>query len=188
MLADGARTGTVGCGSWMDLPADLGPGLRGAVAADERDGGAWRAGHIRCQTPPPARRRPDRVLASAGRDFGPRLTGCLFPAWLTWHHGAVGRPAEPGRAPVAGTVSPLCRNAVLPYSRQTSAGVRAGRGPRTARRAFRAQDAGARHACRATAAGTQQPSAVTAGPRNLRSPRREPGVQYRAADIIVQNA
>ncbi len=150
MLAGGARTGTVGYGEQDGPPADLGPGLKGAVAADERDGGAWRAGPVCCQTPPSARslagphRRSNRPWLRCPPD------GLPVPAWLTWHHGAVGKPAVPGRASVVGTVSPLCRNAVLQYcsihGRHRRACAQAGATDRET--CGSCAGCGARHACR----------------------------------------
>ena len=78
-------------------------------------------------------RRPDLVVASAGRDFGPRLTGCLFP------------PGSPGiTAPWAGLPSPppslarYHRSAVTQYYRIHGRHRRAcaqagGHGPRDVR-------------------------------------------------------
>ncbi len=83
----------------MDLPVGLGPGLRGAVAADERDTGAL----ARWTCPLPN----STVSTIAGRTPSLQLAvtsvppdGLPVPAGLTWHHGAVGKPAETGRASV----------------------------------------------------------------------------------------
>ena len=66
-------------------------------------------------------RWPDLIVASARPWLRSPPDGLPVPVWLPWHRGAVGKPAESGRVSVAGTVPPLCRNAVLQYSRQTSA-------------------------------------------------------------------
>jgi hypothetical protein len=136
MLADGARTGTVGygeqdgppCGPWTRAGRVLSWPMSGTVGLGTLDLSAAKL-HRRHD------RRLDLIVASAGRDFGPRLTGCLFPPGSPGITVPWASLPSPGRASVVGTVSPLCRNAVLPYSRQTSAGVRAsrGHGPRDVR-------------------------------------------------------
>jgi hypothetical protein len=106
--------------------------------------GAWHAGPVCCQTPPSARSPAGPHCRSSRPWLRSPPDGLPVPAWLTRHHGAAGKPTEPGRASVVGTVSRLCRNAVLQYC--SIHGRHRGRarrpGPRTARRAFRAQDAG----------------------------------------------
>ena len=149
------------CAHWNGgLPERDGPpagrGTRAAAAPSRPVSGT--AGWARWARRPAKLRLPAHFAGRTSpspRPAVPTVPACWVACSRLAHLAsrAVGKPAEPGRASAAGTVSPLCRNAVLQYPRHYG----------------RRRRAGVRFA-------SSRPTAVTCGPT-----RHGPGTPGRSA-------
>ena len=125
MLADGARTGTVGYGEQDGPPR--GPWTRAAAVPSRAVSGT--VGWARWARRPPSStsgtiRRPDLIVAPAGRGGGPRLPGCLFaPGSPRITAPRVSLPSSARTSVVARVGAPRRRSVAVPTAlRQAPAG------------------------------------------------------------------